>query len=77
MKFLQKCEGLPIAIACIGLLLSIKPHAEWETVYKEMELHSSNNAIKNVDTILRVSLEDLPYELKNCFFALCNVSGGL
>jgi hypothetical protein len=26
---------------------------------------------------LRVSLEDLPYELKNCFFALCNVSGGL
>lgn len=66
-KFLQKCNGLPIAIACIGRLLSIKPHSEWETVYKELESHSTNNAIKSVDTILRVSLEDLPSELKNCF----------
>ncbi|CAO2148088.1 unnamed protein product [Urochloa humidicola] len=69
VKFLQKCEGLPIAIACIDRLLSFKPptYPEWETVCKELELHSTNNAIKNLDTILRVSLEDLPYELKNCF----------
>ncbi|CAL4994425.1 unnamed protein product [Urochloa decumbens] len=67
VKFLQKCEGLPIAIACIGRLLSIKPHLEWETVYKELESHSTNIAIKSMNTILRVSLEDLPYELKNCF----------
>ncbi|RLM70291.1 hypothetical protein C2845_PM17G04030 [Panicum miliaceum] len=68
-KFLQKCEGLPIAIACIGRLLSFKPttYPEWETVYKELELRSANNAIRSVDTILNVSLEDLPYELKNCF----------
>ena len=68
-KFLQKCEGLPIAIACIGRLLSFKPttYPEWETVYKEIELHSANNAIQSVDTILKISLEDLPYELKNCF----------
>ncbi|RCV37461.1 hypothetical protein SETIT_8G064700v2 [Setaria italica] len=67
VKFLQKCKGLPIAIACIGRLLSIKPHSEWETVYKELESHSTNNVIKSVDMILRVSLEDLPSELKNCF----------
>jgi len=68
-KFLQKCQGLPIAIACIGRLLSFKPttYPEWETVYKELELHSANNAIRSIDTILKVSLEDLPYELKNCF----------
>uniref|UniRef100_K3ZMC2 NB-ARC domain-containing protein n=1 Tax=Setaria italica TaxID=4555 RepID=K3ZMC2_SETIT len=33
----------------------------------ELESYSTNNAIKSVDTILRVSLEDLPSELKNCF----------
>ncbi|CAN6374565.1 unnamed protein product [Urochloa humidicola] len=68
-KFLQRCNGLPIAIACIGRLLSFKPttYPEWEKVYKELESHSANNAIRNVDTILKVSLEDLPYELKNCF----------
>ncbi|CAO2148087.1 unnamed protein product [Urochloa humidicola] len=67
-KFLHKCQGLPIAIACIGRLLSFRTLAYpvWETVYKELESHS-NNAIQSVDTILKVSFEDLPYELKNCF----------
>jgi len=68
-KFLQKCEGLPIAIACIGRLLSFKPLTcpEWDSVYKEVELQSTNNLIQGVDSILKLSLEDLPYELKNCF----------
>ncbi|CAN6363454.1 unnamed protein product [Urochloa humidicola] len=69
VKFLQKCEGLPIAIACIGRLLSFKPptYPEWEILCKELKSHSDNNAIRSVDTILKVSLEDLPYQLKNCF----------
>ncbi|XP_066342629.1 disease resistance protein RPM1-like [Miscanthus floridulus] len=69
VKFLQKCEGLPIAIACIGRLLSFKQrtYSEWDSVYKELELQSSNNVMQGVDSILKVSLEDLPYELKNCF----------
>jgi disease resistance protein RPM1 len=68
-KFLQKCEGLPIAIACIGRVLSSRPptYLRWETVYKELEWHSSKNGIQNIDNILKFSLEDLPYELKNCF----------
>ncbi|XP_062183204.1 LOW QUALITY PROTEIN: disease resistance protein RPM1-like [Phragmites australis] len=68
-KFLQKCEGLPLAIACIGRLLSCKPpsYSEWKNVYEELELHSAKNVIPGVDIILKVSLEDLPYELKNCF----------
>ncbi|CAL4981950.1 unnamed protein product [Urochloa decumbens] len=69
VKFLQKCEGLPIAIACIGRLLSCKPpiHSEWENVYEKLELQSTKNVIPGVDTILKISLEDLPYELINCF----------
>uniref|UniRef100_A0A0D9WZZ1 NB-ARC domain-containing protein n=1 Tax=Leersia perrieri TaxID=77586 RepID=A0A0D9WZZ1_9ORYZ len=55
--FVEKCKGLPIAIACLGRLLSCKQptYAGWENVYKD------------VNIILKVSLEDLPYELKNCF----------
>jgi len=69
VKFLQTCEGLPIAIACIGRLLSVKQptYSEWDSVYKELELQSSNNVMQGVNSILKVSLEDLPYELKNCF----------
>jgi disease resistance protein RPM1 len=69
VKFLQKCNGLPIAIACIGRLLPFKQptHSEWDSVYKELELQSTNNVIQGVDSILKHSLEDLPYELKNCF----------
>ncbi|CAN6362506.1 unnamed protein product [Urochloa humidicola] len=69
VKFLQKCEGLPIAIACIGRLLSCKPttYSAWKNVYEDLELQSSENVIPGVDVILKVSLDDLPFELKNCF----------
>ncbi|WVZ53732.1 LOW QUALITY PROTEIN: hypothetical protein U9M48_004637 [Paspalum notatum var. saurae] len=69
VQFLHKCQGLPIAIACIGRVLSFKnpTYAEWNEVYKELELQSTNNVIQSVDIILKVSLEDLPCELKNCF----------
>ncbi|KAL6868234.1 hypothetical protein ACP4OV_015079 [Aristida adscensionis] len=69
LKFLHKCDGLPIAIACIGRLLSFKSlsYAEWCKVYEELELQYTKNMIPGVDIILKVSLEDLPCELKNCF----------
>ncbi|TVU26263.1 hypothetical protein EJB05_28801, partial [Eragrostis curvula] len=67
VKFLEKCDGLPLAIACIGRLLSCKPPtlSEWKKVYEELELQSS--VIRGFDSILKVSLEHLSYELKNCF----------
>jgi disease resistance protein RPM1 len=57
-KFLQKCDGLPLAIACIGGLLSCKPlkFSEWKKVYQELELQTT----KHVDSILKLSMEDLP-----------------
>jgi disease resistance protein RPM1 len=36
-------------------------------LYEKLELQSVKNTIHGVDSILKISLEDLPYELKNCF----------
>jgi disease resistance protein RPM1 len=68
-KFLEKCEGLPIAIACIGRLLCCKPltYSAWKKVYEELQIQSNKKLIPGVDTILKVSLDDLSYELKSCF----------
>uniref|UniRef100_A0A0D9WQ03 NB-ARC domain-containing protein n=1 Tax=Leersia perrieri TaxID=77586 RepID=A0A0D9WQ03_9ORYZ len=68
-QFLDKCNGLPIAIACIGRLLSCKLEtlSEWENVYRMIKSRLTESVIFNVNIILKVSLEDLPYELKNCF----------
>nr|UBY07358.1 NBS-LRR disease resistance protein [Dasypyrum villosum] len=68
-KFIAKCQGLPIAIACIGRLLSCKPpiFAEWENVYRGLDSQLAKDVIPDAHPILKVSLEDLPYDLKNCF----------
>ncbi|XP_048561606.1 disease resistance protein RPM1-like isoform X1 [Triticum urartu] len=68
-KFIAKCQGLPIAIACIGRLLSCKPptSAEWENVYRGLDSQLVKDVIPDAHMILKISLEDLPYNLKNCF----------
>ena len=68
-KFITKCQGLPIAIACIGRLLSCKSptSAEWEDVYRGLDSQLAKDVIPDAHMILKVSLEDLPYDLKNCF----------
>ncbi|VAH12244.1 unnamed protein product [Triticum turgidum subsp. durum] len=68
-KFIAKCQGLPIAIACIGRLLSCKPptSAEWENVYRGLDSQLTKDVIPDAHMILKVSLEDLPYDLKICF----------
>ncbi|KAM3198551.1 hypothetical protein ACQJBY_073602 [Aegilops geniculata] len=67
--FLGKCGGLPIAIACVGRLLSCRhpTYSQWESLYKELESQLINNVILDVNIVLKVSLEDLPTDLKNCF----------
>ncbi|XP_044346624.1 disease resistance protein RPM1-like [Triticum aestivum] len=68
-KFIAKCQGFPIAIACIGRLLSCKPQnsAEWEDVYMCLDSQFAKEVIPDAHLILKVSLEDLPCDLKNCF----------
>uniref|UniRef100_A0A452XKI5 Disease resistance protein RPM1 n=1 Tax=Aegilops tauschii subsp. strangulata TaxID=200361 RepID=A0A452XKI5_AEGTS len=68
-KFIAKCQGLPIAIPCIGRLLSRKlpTSAEWEDVYRGLDSQLVKDVIPDAHLILKVSLEDLPFDLKNCF----------
>ncbi|GJN07353.1 hypothetical protein PR202_ga25177 [Eleusine coracana subsp. coracana] len=68
-KFIKMCEGLPLAITCIGHLLFFKhpTHSEWKKVHDDLVLQLTKHVIPGVDMILKLSLEDLPYELKNCF----------
>lgn len=68
-KFVAKCQGLPIAIACIGRLLLCKPptFAEWENLYTGLDSQLAKDVIPDAHIILKVSLDDLPYDPKNCF----------
>ncbi|KAF6987170.1 hypothetical protein CFC21_004836 [Triticum aestivum] len=68
-KFIAKCQGLPIAIACIGRLLSCKPQnsTEWEDVYRCLDSQFAKDVIPDAHLILKVSLEDFQYDMKNCF----------
>ncbi|KAK1696341.1 hypothetical protein QYE76_013038 [Lolium multiflorum] len=68
-KFIAKCQGLPIALTCIGRLLSCKPPTspEWENVYRGLDSQLAKDMIPDAHMILKVSLEDLPYGLRNCF----------
>uniref|UniRef100_A0A0E0I0B7 NB-ARC domain-containing protein n=1 Tax=Oryza nivara TaxID=4536 RepID=A0A0E0I0B7_ORYNI len=68
-KFLDRCSGLPIAIACLGRLLSFKEpsYDVWENLYNDVQSQLTNNVILDINIVLKVSLEELPYELKNCF----------
>jgi disease resistance protein RPM1 len=60
---------LPIALAWIGRLLSCRPptFAGWDNVYRSLDSQLAQDVIPDALMILKVSLEDLPYDLKNCF----------
>ncbi|XP_020080722.1 disease resistance protein RPM1-like [Ananas comosus] len=68
----EKSGGLPLAIVSIGRLLSFREQtdSEWEKVYKDLEWYLTNNESKlheKVHDILKLSLDDLPHYLQNCF----------
>ncbi|XP_020098970.1 disease resistance protein RPM1-like [Ananas comosus] len=71
-KIVEKCGGLPLAIVSIARLLSFREQTgfEWEKVYKDLEWYLTDNASKiheKVHDILKLSLDDLPHYLRNCF----------
>ncbi|XP_028548809.1 disease resistance protein RPM1-like [Dendrobium catenatum] len=65
-KFLHKCEGLPLAIVCIGRLLSVKDKDMilWKRIYDGLNIGSTD--LRNVYNIFRISFNDLPVYLKSC-----------
>ncbi|CAN1855243.1 Disease resistance protein RPM1 [Linum perenne] len=74
-EFVEKCEGLPLAIASVGGLLATKTCSigAWTTVFKNLQWELNNNQmLQPIKSILLLSYNDLPYRLKYCFlyFAL-------
>ncbi|KAL4594272.1 hypothetical protein ACB092_12G008800 [Castanea dentata] len=54
-ELVGKCEGLPLAIAALGSLMYFKNMSQW------------NEIKNNLKSILLLSFNDLPYQLKHCF----------
>uniref|UniRef100_A0A2N9HYD9 Rx N-terminal domain-containing protein n=1 Tax=Fagus sylvatica TaxID=28930 RepID=A0A2N9HYD9_FAGSY len=68
--FVERCEGLPLAIVAIGGLLSTKDkvHYEWCKLYDSLSSElKSNPRLLSITKILSLSYHDLPYNLKACF----------
>ncbi|KAJ0244368.1 Disease resistance protein RPM1 [Hirschfeldia incana] len=68
-KLVERCQGLPLAIASLGSMMSTKKlESEWKQVYNSLIWELNNNLeLKVVRSILLLSFNDLPYPLKRCF----------
>ncbi|XP_059661264.1 disease resistance protein RPM1-like [Cornus florida] len=72
--FVEKCEGLPLAIVAIGGLMCSrnKTVVEWKKVYDSLNWQLSNNPmLERVKGIFMLSFNDLPFYLKHCFLYCC------
>ncbi|CAL5430717.1 unnamed protein product [Camellia sinensis] len=66
----RKCQGLPLAIAAIGGLLSTKNKgiSEWQKFYGSMHSELERNPnLTSIKKNLLLSYNDLPHYLKSCF----------
>ncbi|XP_075650668.1 disease resistance protein RPM1-like [Castanea sativa] len=67
-ELVGKCNGLPLAIAALGSLMYSKNTSQWNEIYSSLNWSLSNNPeLEGVKTILLLSFNDLPYQLKHCF----------
>ncbi|KAB2596575.1 disease resistance protein RPM1-like [Pyrus ussuriensis x Pyrus communis] len=68
-EIVKKCEGLPLAIVCIGGLLSRKDKVvdEWRKLSNSLSSElESNPHLTSLTRILSLSYYHLPYHLKSC-----------
>ena len=67
-ELVQKCEGLPLAIAALGGLMYSKNMSQWNEIYNSLNWSLGNNPeLDTVKSILLLSFNDLPHQLKHCF----------
>ncbi|PIA44119.1 hypothetical protein AQUCO_01700024v1 [Aquilegia coerulea] len=76
VKFLKKCDGLPLAIVAISGLLSMKQSSEWDKIYQNLgslmdTSIASQSQLEDLYLVISLSYNDLPYHLKSCFLYLC------
>lgn len=72
-EILKKCGGLPLAIISISSLLANKPAVkeEWEKVKRSIGYALENNqSLEGINSILSLSYNDLPPNLKTCLLYL-------
>ncbi|KAK1274144.1 Disease resistance protein RPM1 [Acorus gramineus] len=70
-ELVKRCEGLPLAIVVLGgLMFSKKTVSDWKKIHSSVfSLMIANQRVKD---ILKLSFDDLPYQMKNCFL-YCSV----
>ncbi|KAK8595854.1 hypothetical protein V6N12_064363 [Hibiscus sabdariffa] len=68
-NLVEKCEGLPLAIAALGGSMSSKKSiTEWRRVHDNLAWELSNNpSLEIMKAISMLSYHDLPFQLKQCF----------
>ncbi|KAK3200171.1 hypothetical protein Dsin_023586 [Dipteronia sinensis] len=69
-KIVNKCEGLPLAIAAVGSLLSNKRQIpiEWKKLHDSLGFEiDSDSSLAIIGSIWLPSYKDLSNNLKNCF----------
>ncbi|XP_004295456.1 PREDICTED: disease resistance protein RPM1-like [Fragaria vesca subsp. vesca] len=68
-ELVGKCEGLPLAVVALGGLMSSKKSPDqWHRVCKSLNWHLNNNLLLDpVKSLLLLSFNDLPSQLKHCF----------
>ncbi|URE38774.1 disease resistance protein [Musa troglodytarum] len=68
-RIVDKCEGLPLAIVAIGILLSYRDRAEstWKSMHDGLTWSTTEHTgLHRVSRILSLSIRHLPYHLRNC-----------
>ncbi|XP_057803123.1 putative disease resistance protein At1g50180 [Salvia miltiorrhiza] len=66
-EMVQKCGYLPLAISLLGGVLRMKNSImEWELVNRDIKKHIYRDE-SEIDGVLNLSYESLPYYLKPCF----------
>ncbi|XP_073145140.1 putative disease resistance protein At1g50180 [Henckelia pumila] len=74
-KMIRKCERLPLAVAVIGGILSSKNSLEeWKLASEDVNSYigrgEGTGAQGEVEKVLALSYNELPYHLKPCFLSL-------
>lgn len=72
-SIIKKCAGLPLAIATIGGFLATRPKniLEWRNLNDHFGAELDNNpSLGKLKTVLNLSFESLPHNLKPCFLYL-------
>ncbi|XP_057781242.1 probable disease resistance protein At1g58602 [Salvia miltiorrhiza] len=65
-EMVKKCGYLPLAISLLGGVLRMKNLMEWELVNRDIKKYIYRDE-NEIDGVLNLSYESLPYYLKPCF----------